>query len=64
LKLIQGNPRLRASDLAKMMNREKDALKLDIRKLKNMGLTISHDVGYSISPLGEIVLTSVDENNL
>ncbi|GAA4173979.1 hypothetical protein GCM10022218_17670 [Sphingobacterium ginsenosidimutans] len=32
---------------------EKEWLKLNIRKLKNLGLTISHTVGYEISPLGE-----------
>ncbi len=58
LKIIQENPKLRAADLAVMMKREKDELKLDIRKLKNLGLTISHEVGYTISPLGEIVLKS------
>jgi hypothetical protein len=56
LKIIRNNPRLRAGDLAEMMHMEKDPLKLNIRKLKNLGLTISHDVGYSLSPLGELVL--------
>ena len=56
LHLIRDNPQVRAADLAKKMKKEKDALKIDIRKLKNLGLTISHDVGYSISPLGEKVL--------
>jgi hypothetical protein len=58
LMMIKDNPRLRAADLASKMNQEKDALKINIRKLKNLGLTISHDVGYSLSPLGEIVLKS------
>ena len=62
LKLIQENPRLRAADLANMMSKEKDALKLDIRKLKNLGLTISHKVGYTLSPRGEIVLTNLKES--
>lgn len=56
LHLIRDNPQVRAADLAKRMKKEKDALKIDIRKLKNLGLTISHEVGYSISPLGEKVL--------
>jgi hypothetical protein len=56
LKIIRDNPRLRAGDLADMMHKEKDPLKLNIRKLKNLGLTISHDVGFSLSPLGELVL--------
>ena len=53
LLLIKDNPKVRAADLAKKMNHEKNALKINIRKLKNLGLTISHDVGYTISPLGE-----------
>lgn len=56
LHLIRDNPQVRAADLAKKLKKEKDALKIDIRKLKNLGLTISHEVGYSISPLGEKVL--------
>lgn len=59
LKLIKDNPRTRAADLADMMHQEKDALKINIRKLKNLGLTISHEVGYSLSPLGELVLKKV-----
>lgn len=53
LKLIHQNPTLRAADLAQRTKWEKEWLKLNIRKLKNIGLTISHEVGYSISPLGE-----------
>ena len=41
----------RNSDL--MTGFEKEWLKLNIRKLKNLGLTISHNVGYRLSPLGE-----------
>lgn len=53
LKLINENPTLRAADLSRKTKWEKEWLKLNIRKLKNLGLTISHEVGYSISPLGE-----------
>jgi hypothetical protein len=56
LKAIRDNPRLRAADLAVKMNEEKDGLKINIRKLKNLGLTISHEVGYTISPLGDLLL--------
>ncbi|MBX2916677.1 MAG: hypothetical protein KF856_15515 [Cyclobacteriaceae bacterium] len=49
---IKGNPKLRAVDLAKLTGFEKQWLKLNIRKLKNLGLTISRDVGYELSPLG------------
>lgn len=63
LKLIHQNPTLRATDLAQRTKWEKEWLKLNIRKLKNKGLTISHEVGYSISPLGEKYLEWL-ENNL
>lgn len=56
LNLIKNNPHKRAADLATIYGSEKDKFKLNVRKLKNMGLTISHDVGYSISPLGETYL--------
>jgi len=62
LHLIRDNPQVRAADLARKMKKEKNALKVDIRKLKNLGLTISHEVGYSISPLGEKMLERMADN--
>lgn len=56
LKLIVKYPERRAGDLADLMQMEKIDFKLNVRKLKNLGLTISHEVGYSISPLGDIVI--------
>jgi hypothetical protein len=56
LKAIRDNSELRAADLAIKLKKEKDPLKINIRKLKNLGLTVSHEVGYSLSPLGEFVL--------
>lgn len=53
LEAIKTNPGLRAADLAVKTGKEKDWLKLNIRKLKNLGLTISLDPGYKISPRGE-----------
>nr|WP_295923087.1 hypothetical protein [uncultured Dyadobacter sp.] len=53
---IAQHPRLRAVDLARLTGYEKEWLKLNIRKLKNLGLTISHEVGYEISPLGQAYL--------
>lgn len=54
LKIIKESPKLKAADLAVKTGMEKDWLKLHARKLKNLGLTISHDPGYTISPLVEI----------
>ncbi|MRG44622.1 ASCH domain-containing protein [Chitinophaga sp. SYP-B3965] len=56
LLLIKTHPRLRAADLAILSGREKDWLKLNVRKLKNLGLTISYHPGYEISPLGKYFL--------
>jgi hypothetical protein len=53
LDLIAAEPERRAADLAAMLGRERDPLKVDIRKLKNLGLTLSLEVGYRLSPRGE-----------
>ena len=49
-------PMVRAADLAEMMNQNTVAFKAAVRKLKNLGLTESLDVGYRISPRGRAVL--------
>lgn len=56
LQALQKNPKKRAADLAKQLGYDKDWLKVNIRKLKNLGLTISHEVGYELSPLGTTFL--------
>ncbi|MEM9326324.1 MAG: hypothetical protein AAGA85_11730 [Bacteroidota bacterium] len=53
---IETYPGRRAVELAVILNKEKDWLKVNIRKLKNLGLTISREVGYEISPLGKSFL--------
>ncbi|WP_293312158.1 hypothetical protein [Pedobacter sp. UBA5917] len=57
LKAIANHPRLKAGDLALKLGTEKEWLKLNIRKLKNLGLTISYEPGYTLSPLGEYFLS-------
>lgn len=52
LELIQQHPQRRAPDLAEIESRETAPFKIDVRKLKALGLTISHPVGYEISPRG------------
>lgn len=52
LGLIAEHPERRAPDLAAMMGRETKPFKLDVRKLKNLGLTESRRVGYRLSPRG------------
>jgi hypothetical protein len=63
LKAIQENPKLRAVELATKVGKEKEWLKLNVRKLKNLGLTISHEPGYTLSPLGEYVLKTLPDKN-
>jgi len=52
LELIREHPQRRAPDLAEMEGRETAPFKLDVRKLKNLGLTVSFPVGYEVSPRG------------
>ena len=52
LQMIAARPAVRASDLAASFGRETQPFKLDVRKLQNLGLTISLTVGYELSPRG------------
>lgn len=52
LELIAANPGVRAPDLAARMGLETLPFKRDVRKLKELGLTESLDVGYRLSPRG------------
>lgn len=56
LRAIQAHPGRRAADLAAALGRERDPFKVDVRKLKALGLTISLEVGYRLSPRGEAYL--------
>ena len=56
LELIYRHPQRRAPDLAEMVGREAHAFKLDVRKLKNLGLTLSFNPGYRLSPRGAAYL--------
>lgn len=61
---IKSNPHFHASGISKLTGYEKEWLKLNIRKLKNLGLTISHTVGYELSPLGsEFIEKLANEKN-
>lgn len=52
MEAIRRRPREKASDLAAGLGVPKEWLKTSIRKLKNLGLTISHEPGYELSPRG------------
>jgi DNA-binding IclR family transcriptional regulator len=56
LRLIAKRPGTRAADLAAGLRLEKAAFKRDVRKLKELGLTESLDIGYRLSPRGRALL--------
>jgi hypothetical protein len=56
LELIERHPERKADDLAKLGRYEKEWLKLNVRKLKNLGLTESLNPGYRLSPRGQAYL--------
>jgi hypothetical protein len=58
LALIRDQPAIRAADLAGLLGRDRASFKIDVRKLKNLGLTESLDVGYRLSPRGRAYLAS------
>lgn len=60
LRLIAERPAVRAGDLAASLGRDKAPFKIDVRKLKEMGLTESLEVGYRLSPRGQAVLARID----
>ncbi len=55
LDLIATWPGRRAPELAEIEGLETVVFKTDVRKLKELGLTISLSVGYEVSPRGEAV---------
>ncbi|QJD85429.1 ASCH domain-containing protein [Cohnella herbarum] len=54
--IIGKYPGLRATELADHIGWEPDKFKIYVRKLKELGLTISLGTGYKISPRGEIAM--------
>lgn len=60
LLLLQDYPGMRAGELAEKLGWEKEKLKLDVRKLKELGLTISLGTGYKLSPRGEMLLSRME----
>jgi hypothetical protein len=55
---IHENPEVRAGDLAERFGVERLDFKRDVRKLKELGLTISLEVGYRLSRRGQLTLSS------
>jgi hypothetical protein len=53
---ISERPATRAAELAASFGRDVLPFKTDVRKLKNLGLTISLEIGYRLSDRGEAYL--------
>jgi hypothetical protein len=62
LEAIEARPGVRAPDLAASFGRETTPFKRDVRKLKNLGLTISLRVGYRLSPRGVAYLSALRDD--
>jgi biotin operon repressor len=56
LALIADQPAVVSTVLAEAMGWERQDFKLHVRRLKELGLTLSLDVGYRLSPRGESYL--------
>lgn len=56
LETIERKPGVRAADLARGFGRETADFKRDVRKLKELGLTLSLEVGYELAPRGRAYL--------
>ncbi len=63
LAAIGAHPGRRAQDLADASGSEKKPFKRRVRQLKELGLTISLDTGYELSPRGEAVLKALSEGS-
>ncbi|MDV8023963.1 winged helix-turn-helix domain-containing protein [Rhodococcus sp. IEGM 1330] len=60
LTAIAAEPGRRAADLAEQVGLDTKAFKARVRRLKNLGLTISLETGYRLSPRGTAFLRLTD----
>lgn len=56
LELIRDHSGVRAAELCKRIGQPRDEFKVNVRKLKALGLTESLEIGYRLSPRGEALL--------
>lgn len=63
LQAVAEHPEVRAGDLAQGLGREREPFKLDVRKLKNLGLTLSLETGYRLSPRGRAYLAATSRTH-
>ena len=61
LTAIAAQPATRAPDLAAQLGRDTAAFKRDVRKLKELGLTESLEIGYRLSPRGRSLLDGLQD---
>jgi hypothetical protein len=59
LRLVAARPGVVSTELAEELGRERQAFKTDVRKLKNLALTESLQVGYRISSRGRALLDAL-----
>jgi len=59
MRLIASHPGVVSTTLAKRMKMERPEFKIKVRKLKELGLTESLEVGYQLSPLGKALLRAI-----
>ena len=59
LEILRDHPGVRAGDLCTLLGMDKEPFKINVRKLKDLGLTESLGTGYRLSPRGEALLEVV-----
>jgi hypothetical protein len=59
LEAIESHPGLRAARLCRLVGQEMAPFKLNVRKLKALGLTESLETGYRVSPRGAALLRMI-----
>lgn len=63
LNFLMSNPGSPSREMAHELGFDQMKLKLNVRKLKNLGLTISLGTGYELSPRGKVVLKFLIKQN-
>ena len=61
MRVIGARPGVLAARLASSLGRPRDEFKRDVRKLKNLGLTLSLEIGYRLTPKGEALVAAIDD---
>ena len=59
LRAIEARPGVLAARLATSLGRPRDEFKRDVRKLKVLGLTLSLEIGYRLTPRGEALISAI-----